>query len=158
MPFPPGWPPRAASGRRSIRFFAEGTATANFSDNGLLFADGAGANTFIPLPVVKPGSSEPVHIGSNPQGGGTNIPTDVAPDTHKGVTGLQQAVPPTMIWAQMIAIANTGVGTLEFSFDGTNVHGRVEAGERRIFRMRYEAGIALKGNGADVPTFEIEAW
>ncbi len=37
MVFPLGWPPRPATQRRSIRFFATGTGTANFSDNAFLF-------------------------------------------------------------------------------------------------------------------------
>lgn len=156
MPFPQGWPPRPSSGRASLRFFREGTATNAFDANAYLFSDGTAANPFTPLPVVKPGSSDPVHIGVNPQGTGTSA-NDAAPDTHKAA-GRPQAVPKEMIWAQMIAIANTGAGTLEFSFDGTNIHGRVESGERRIFRMRYEAGVSVRGEAADTPTFEIEAW
>lgn len=38
MPFPLGWPPRPASGQRSIRFAANGTSTANFFDSAFLFA------------------------------------------------------------------------------------------------------------------------
>lgn len=37
MAFPLGWPPRAASSRRSIRFYADGTSTANYYDNAWLF-------------------------------------------------------------------------------------------------------------------------
>jgi hypothetical protein len=41
MPFPAeGWPPRPPTGRRIIRFFAEGIATANFYDNAFLFNSG----------------------------------------------------------------------------------------------------------------------
>jgi len=107
---------------------------------------------------VKPGSSDPVHIGSGPIGGGFPNPSDVAPDTHEDPPNTQQAVPKNMIWAQMISIYNVGAGVLEFSFDGTNVHGQVLAGERRLFRMRYEAGIALRGVAAATPVFQVEAW
>lgn len=41
MPFPAGWPPRAATSHRSIRFFVGATATANFVDNAFLFAEGS---------------------------------------------------------------------------------------------------------------------
>jgi hypothetical protein len=157
MPFPAGWPPRPSSGRASLRFFREGTCTAAFDANAYLFVDGTDASPFTPLPVVAPGSSEDVHIGGPPAGGGFPTPEDVAPDTHKGLPN-GQAVPKNMIWAQMISIYNGGAGVLEFSFDGTNIHGRVLANERRLFRMRYEAGIAVRGDGGATPIFEIEAW
>ena len=71
MAFPSeGWPPRPPSGTRSIRFYATGTGTANFSDNAFLFIDGTNANPFVPLPVVPPGSTAPVALGSFPVGTG----------------------------------------------------------------------------------------
>lgn len=51
-------------------------------------------------------------------------------------------------------ITNSGAALLEFSFDGTVVHGSVPAGTTRLYRDRYEAGIAVRG----VTTFVIEAW
>jgi hypothetical protein len=157
MPFPAGWPPRPATGRPSLRFFRAGLATAAFDANAYLFSDGTAANPYTPLPVVRPGSSDPVHIGSGPSGTG-RAASDAAPNTHVGVSGLQQAVPKEMIWSQMIAIYNKGAGELQFSFDGTNIHGSVQATERRLFRMRYEAGISIRGVGGSTPDFEIEAW
>ena len=136
MAFPAAWPPRVASGLHSIRFYATGTATANFSDNGLLFIDGAGANPFTPLPPVT--------------GGSTVVP---APPFGTGVaTG---GTPAPMIWAQTLRLCNdSGANALEYSFDGVNVHGKLLANEQVVYRNRFEAGIAVRGNG----TFRVEAW
>lgn len=38
MAFPAGWPPRTASGQKSLRFYLTGTCTANFDDNAFLFS------------------------------------------------------------------------------------------------------------------------
>ena len=57
-------------------------------------------------------------------------------------------------WSNNIRIKATGVD-VEFSFDGTNVHGKVTAGTEVIYNERHEGGIAVRGNGA---TFLIEAW
>jgi hypothetical protein len=59
-----------------------------------------------------------------------------------------------MIWSTAIRISNTGAAALEFSFDGTNVHGSVPAGEIREYTSRIEAGVAVRG----LTDFEIEAW
>jgi hypothetical protein len=141
MPFPEGWPPRTGSGRKSIRFYQTGTATADFADNGYLFVDGTGANTYIPLPVVPPGSSAAVDVSAPPIGTGEN---DVG-------------APKAMIFANTISIHNTGgTNALEFSFDGTDVHGTVPANTHRIYRNRLEAGIAIRS--ASGTTFVVEAW
>ncbi len=63
MAFPSGWPPRRASGHRSIRFYKAGTLTANYEDNAYLFVDGATANTFTPIPYLKAGDTRRVHVG-----------------------------------------------------------------------------------------------
>lgn len=52
MPFPEGWPPRAPSQLRNIRFFVQGTATANYEDNAFLFVDDPGANPNTPVPYT----------------------------------------------------------------------------------------------------------
>jgi hypothetical protein len=57
-------------------------------------------------------------------------------------------------WAQAIKIKATG-GTIQFSFDGVNVHGEVAAGETTIYWDRHESGIALRGGGF---TYLLEAW
>jgi hypothetical protein len=54
-------------------------------------------------------------------------------------------------------ITNTGANDLEFSFDGTNVHGIVLAGQSADFSNRREAAIAVRGVGGNT-TFVIEAW
>ncbi len=90
-PFPEGWPPRPASGRRSIRFYqAATTATADFADSAYLFVDGITANTFKPTTVLtagdekKPtpiGVSDPIwDAGDSPLGTGRN-PGDAYPFT-----------------------------------------------------------------------------
>lgn len=171
MAFPTGWPPRAASGRRSIRFYRTGTATANYDSNAFLFGDDIGANTIAPTPYVAPGAVTPVHVGGvaydtaatppvygsgSPTGGG-QIPQDAAPREHANAPYTQEGSPKPMLWANTIVVRNKGAGNLLVSFDGTNDHARVNASEVREFRNRYEAGIAVKGDGA-TPDFEIEAW
>jgi hypothetical protein len=171
MAFPIGWPPRAASGRRSIRFYRTGTATVNYDGNAFLFYDDIGANVVAPLPYVAPGSVTPVHVGGvafdtaasppvygsgSPSGTGQNA-KDAAPREHANAPYTSEAAPKPQIWANTIVVRNKGAGALFISFDGTNDHGRLLAGEVREFRQRYEAGIAIKGDGA-TPDFEIEAW
>lgn len=160
MPFPTsGWPPRPASGVRSIRFFVSGTATANWSDNAYLFIDDAGANTYEPMPYVAPGSTTPVQVGTRtspgtPMGGGSD-PRDVLPGDTLGHVKAQ-------IWANNIRICNDGGADLEFSFAVTDdmgagalpVQGVLKPNEQVSYRNRYEAGIALRGAGA----FRVEAW
>ena len=134
MAFPAAWPPRVASGLRSIRFYATGTATGNFSDNAFMFLDGAGANPFTPLPVIDP-----------------SVPT-VVPPTPSGTGVATGGSPAPQIWAGNIRIV--AASALELSFDGVNVQGKVAAGTDVTYRNRYEAGIAVRGSGV----FTVEAW
>lgn len=65
--------------------------------------------------------------------------------------------PPTgsgFVYTNAIRIFNDGSADLLFSFDGTNIHGVVKAGQSLHYWNRYEAGIALKGSGG----YRIEAW
>jgi hypothetical protein len=139
MAFPTGWPPRVASTVRSIRFYAKGIPTPDFADNALLFADGVGANPFLPVPAVRPGEdvSKPFYSGPH-----------AVPLAPMG-TSEREGDPHAMIWSGTIWIMNTGSGVLQFSFDGVNVHGEVPPSpyHQRIFRNRYEAGIAFRGGG-----------
>jgi len=156
MAFPTDWPPRPAEGRRSIRFYAEGTTTDDFEDTAFLFKAGVGANTYVPLPVVAPGSTAPVEIGNRSAG-----------FTPAG-TGANDADDPTaMLTAQTIMISYDvpAVPTgelLEYSFDGVNVHGVLHEGEHLYYRDRYEAGIAVRGvpiaPDTGVVPYRIEAW
>jgi hypothetical protein len=157
MPYPLGWPPRVASGIRSIRVYIEGVATASFADNAYLFSQVNSANTFTPTPYVRPGQEsaapgwQPTVVPLNPMGGG-QIPQDANPDP---VLNPPVPPPPTpMIWAKSIKISNLSIAALYFSFDGTNVHGQVAPSTVFMYWDRYEAGIALLGLGA----FAIEAW
>lgn len=137
MPLPASWPPRFPSGRRSIRFYKTGAASGAFADNAWIFADAANnANPYTPLPVIAPGSNTTVNLGPSPQG-----------------TGQNDSDPVPMIWANAIRITAVG-GDIEFSFDGTNIHGKVLSGQSAIYRERVEAGIAVRGTG----TFHVEAW
>lgn len=156
MPFPTGWPPRTASGRRSVRVYIEGTATANFSDNAYLFKDLATAKTIKPTPYVAPGD-ETANVaigdltgGGTPFGGGVQFP-------NVGVPGdaAPANVPTPQLFAQTIRVINDSGNDLEFSFDGTNVHGKLLAADlEQVFRNRFESGIAVRGSGA----FRVEAW
>jgi hypothetical protein len=149
MAFPAAWPPRVSSGVRSIRFYRGGTATANFADNAFMFLDGVGANTITPAPYVPAGSSVQFNAPLAPTG------------TGGGPAGSDPSqAPPTvspMLWSGNVRVCNDGSGDLEFSFDGTNVHGRLKSGEQFQYRNRYEAGIAIRGVSA-TPLFRVEAW
>lgn len=149
MPFPANWPPRAPSGVRSIRFYVTGTATANFNDNAWLFADDVGANNYTPLPEVKPGSTAAVVVPPSPWGAGAPKGN---PDPAAGPILAQ---PPAMLWCRGIRIVNAGGGTLEFSFDGTNIHGVIPANTTQEYFDRFEAGICVRGASA---VFHVEAW
>jgi hypothetical protein len=152
---PTSWPPRPATGLRSIRFHATGTATGNFSDNAFMFAEQTGANTFLPTPYVAPGGEQTqaklgdLTVTGSPMGAGVGT-YDVDPDPRVKV------VPPPapQIWAHSITVTNLAVADLELSFDGTHVHGFVPASTSVTYLHRHESGIAVRGNG----TFHIEAW
>lgn len=150
MAFPSGWPPRVASGVRTLRAYVAGTATANYSDRAYIFASLTGANPFTPLPTVRPGEDV-----SAPDYGGPHV----VPTVPAG-TGVRGDDPPAMIWSQAIHILNYGVTKIFFSFDGTNDHGEVPAavagvpGEVRM-TDRHEAGIAIRGAGN---VFAVMAW
>lgn len=159
MALPADWPPRPATSQRSIRAFKEGTSTDAYADNAYLFRDLVSANTYTPSPATKPGSSEQADYGTvarsgTPMGGGAPHPQyDVLP----GETAA--SLPKPMLWAQTILVQNTGPNPLRISFDGTNDHGLIPSGNTRVYRNRYEAGLALKsGNLGQATTFIVEAW
>ena len=145
MPFPPGWPPRVPSGTRSIRFYTAATATALYDDRAYLFSQGAGANPFSPLPVVRPGED----VSAPDYNGPHNVPA-----TPAG-TGKNGDDPVPMIWSSSIKILNKGATSIYFSFDGTNDHGEVAPGTELHMTDVYEAGIAIRGAGND---FVVFAW
>jgi len=60
---------------------------------------------------------------------------------------------PEQGWSYTIQITAT-TANIEFSFDGTNVHGIVLAGKTNQYQKRHEGGIAVRGSG----TFYVEAW
>jgi hypothetical protein len=154
MAFPVGWPPRLSPNVRPLRFFVEATSTANFSDRAYLF--GTDPTTGQPtqagnvdqLPVVPHGAEQQVVNLQNPPIGGS------------GPSQGNTVIP--MRYADSIQISNDSLvagDTIQISFDGTNIHGEIPAGETRRYRDRQEAGIAvrtkpLSGNCA----FRLEAW
>lgn len=150
MALPTGFNSRQPTGRRTFRFFASGSVTTNdFADKAFLFTENSAANV-TPLPVVtaSPDSATPtaVVVPNVPTGQGQN-------------DGPSPAVP--LIYSGTIRIFNdetSGGNDLEFSFDGTNVHGRVKAGEQLVYRNRIESGIALKSPAAASVAFRVEAW
>ena len=150
MPFPPGWVASVGkglplpSGRRSLRFFGRGTATANFNDSAYNFAAQAGALSFPVSPVVAVGQPVPVQGLATPTGGQAAAPS-------------AQAAPVTTQSSHTLRIANDDAGSaeLEFSFDGVTVHGVVRAGEAVTYVDRFETGIAVRGDGV---AFRVEAW
>jgi hypothetical protein len=158
MANPAGWPPRPHSSLRSIRFYVNGTSTALFSDNAYLFASGAAgsANTYVPLP--NPGTKQTVdgvtQVASSP----TTVVPAISGTGRVDINPQDGSLPPVpMVWSMGMRICNDGTGDLEYSFDGTNVHGRLKANEIATFNRRHEAGVAVRGNGA-TPAFRIEAW
>jgi hypothetical protein len=155
MALPASWPPRPASGRRSIRFYKTATATGNFADNAFMFAEATSANTFLHTPYVAPGGEQTqAAVGDltapgSPMGAGAGT-HDANPDPRVPV------VPPPypQIWSFSIRIVNVTGNALEVSFDGTHVQGYVPGNTSVIYLHRHESGIALRGNGA----FHVEAW
>lgn len=145
MAFPSTWPPRVSSGIRSLRVFVTDTATANFVDKAYMFAELTSANPFTPLPVVTAGSNA---VKDVPNMAGTGLATPVP------VTGAEG--PSAQIWCSRLRISVTAAtADLEYSFDGTNVHGKVKAGESFVYTQRFESGIAVRGLNA---VYRIEAW
>lgn len=142
MAFPTSWPPRFPSTARTLRFYVTDTATTNFSDKAYMFAEQAGANPYTPLPVIQPGSNTTVDV---PNTAGTGLSTP----NNDGTTG-----PAAQIWSNRIRIS-VATADLEYSFDGTNVHGKVKSGESFLYTERRESGIAVRGTGA---VYRIEAW
>lgn len=145
MPFPTGWPPRVASGVRSIRAYVRATATANYDDRAYLWNQLTGANPYTPLPDVRPGEdvSAPDYNGPH-----------TVPETPAG-TGQHGDDPEPMIWSDSIYIRNEGATAIYYSFDGVNDHGEVPANSEITMKGRHEAGIAIRGAGND---FMIMAW
>jgi len=91
--------------------------------------------------------------------GGRQIFEDAAPRTHENPPATQEQANHPQIWSGSVRIfCVPGSGDLEFSFDGTNIHGRVADGQSEIFLARREAGISIRGVGASTPDFHVEAW
>ena len=61
---------------------------------------------------------------------------------------------PEQGWSTKIRIIALGAN-VQYSFDGTTVHGIVLAGTYGEYDHRHEGGIAVRGVGS---TFHIEAW
>lgn len=161
MPTPPGWPPPPSDTRPSLRVYVAGTASANFADNAYLFADFSG-----PLnPLVPPTPPDPVYTRAPNVAPGetgkaasfTGLPVDGWQPRDGAVRAKTLPVPPPKLalYCTGIGILNLGGSPIEFSFDGTNVHGVVPGNSYRQYTDRREAGIALRGAGM---AFRLEAW
>ena len=174
MPFVTGFPARQPSGQTSIRvYISDTTAGADFTDTGnsFVFIDQPGANPYTPLPVVQPGddvskrgvdASAKRVIPPNPAGTGENYLTHdnslpVVDSGGRGTGHLTQPSDKAYIWSDAIRIENTGANPLEISFNGTDVHGIVAAGEVKEYYSRREAAIAVRGPTGNT-SFIIEAW
>lgn len=157
MTVPANFPLRVPTGRRSLRFFASGTATADYGDTAYLFINGAGANPFSPTPYVAPGAeTQVVNVGNQTTGSG--VPMGTGRNVHDVNQDLPFAIQPppvALTWSQAIRVCNDGGGNLYYSFDGTNDHGMLKANEEFVYRHRYEAGICFRGAGV---AFRVEAW
>lgn len=57
-------------------------------------------------------------------------------------------------WSKGMKVFSTSGGYVEISFDGVNIHGRVDDGAVVEYLDRYEPGVAVRGSG----NFVIEAW
>lgn len=160
MAFPAGWPPRPATGVRSIRFFATGNTSNNFSDAAFLFGDTSPKSQVDPVPVATPRDSAAFGSDQRP-----SSPAGFSNTSAKGTSTPQTKVVPYR-HASNIWIFNDGVKDLTFTFDeatdigaGAGIHGVVKAGKDMLFRDRYEAGIALKSAVDNNATaYRVFAW
>jgi hypothetical protein len=110
MAFPDGWPPRPATGQRSLRFYLPSTVgTANFSDRAYLFSDGAGANPFTPTPSIPAGAGTVTPVG----GTGPGAPS-----------GSGQAVRDALPFHAELFQRGTG-GSSSFTIEGTAATGNL---------------------------------
>lgn len=151
MALPAGFPPRSASGRRSIRAYFTGTPTVSFDGFAKRFIEGAGANPFAPQPVQVPDEqggvdTQAAAIPLTPTGAGTKKPADSKP-----------AISPEL-WSYGLRISCDDADAtkyIEVSFDGVNVHGKLFGGKEATYFNRIEAGIAVRGTAG---SFRVEAW
>ena len=156
------FPVRPATGVRSFRAFAEGTTTTDFADHAIDFAECAGANT-LHHPVVARPDTRTV-LGTTTTGSSTPQGARVTPIPSAANLSLpraEQAPAAPAITCAQLRICNDGSpgdGRLEFSFDGTNIHGVVLPGEVATYRNRYEGGIAVRHSGGAAVPFRVEAW
>jgi len=171
MAFVDDWPPPRSAGQRNLRVFLEGTAASGSDfdttgNNSLWANEDPGYVDSAAIPNGKGATTTQVSFGSYdkpgpPVGGGA--PQNPINRTDSGA--IPNAAPKTPAFhAQNIRIFNdesAGSGNdLEFSFDGTNVHGKVLAGEVLEYEDRREAGIAIRpaSTGAFTVAYRIEVW
>jgi hypothetical protein len=98
------------------------------------------------------GAADTASIGTGPR-------TVTFADVPQNPAGMvKTGSEPGYLYSSTIRIVNDEAAAgvvLEVSFDGVNVHGSIKPTEQLIYRGRAEAGIAVRGNGAN---FRIEAW
>lgn len=85
-----------------------------------------------------------------------NFADHVYPFFHPADDAVPEMAKRRQAWSKgmKIHLAPTAGNWLEYTFDGTNVHGYLNAGEYDIYFERHEGGIAVRGVGE----FWIEAW
>jgi len=140
-----------------MRFFVSGTTTSAFSGNAFNFAVSPAGGTDLslqvpPSPKVNPGDE--VASGASP-----SAPVTSPMGGQRDIAPAAQASPVTTQAASSIRIFNDGGADIEFSFDGTNIHGIAKTGGPPMeYRNRFETGIALRGAGGASVAFRVEAW
>lgn len=146
----------AVNGLTGISAVANGTGNSSLTKEEVRKNFFGGGGVAAPTPVVSAGGASTVvrvgdrSAGGSPMGTGTQLNSPFDP---YGPT-------PQMVFASTILIKNddgTATNTVEYSFDGINVHGVVRGGETEILRGRREAGVAVR-LGAGTPAFRIVAW
>jgi hypothetical protein len=149
MPFPEGWPPRAVSSKRGLRFYRTGTSTASFEDNAWFFGSSLGAHQ--PLPYVKPGSLDPVFVGT--VAGGGRDPRDTA-------LGERPGIPITCPrFCLVFNDEEEGGGVLQVSWDGVDVHMEVFPQQEWTVEDILEGGISVRTRPGDADcAFRVVAW
>lgn len=133
----------------------------NFADNAYLFIDLDQA--YLPTPRIPPGAIDlPVDFGSRTMPGimGAGRTTEYVHRTPVvgRPTTLAEAPYPAVFSGSIRVCNDSSTLGLEISFDGVNVHGRLQPDEQVIYEHRHESGIALRGVGGPTGAFRVEAW
>jgi hypothetical protein len=121
-----------------------------------------GGGLMLPTPYVPPGGASTIaragdrYRGGPPLGGGRH---DIDPNRDP------YGPPVPAVWTSNIQIYNddpVAANSIDYSFDGVNVHGTLFGGEKAEFWRKEEAGIAVRRGllvpPIETPPFRIFAW